>query len=373
MRSKKTKKEVQPHRFGRHPGVFWGSLCLIVACVFSLVQCQCSREASSTVPATSTTIWPYGQPEYQIEVPEGYEGLLPASGTLSDDSTTTQSAPAGNSTESSEPAQQPEEIPQKQGERVPIAKANPARNQREDTTEVASTHPTLIIVIDDVGYNLKELEPFLKLPFPITVAVLPQVDHTKEAAQAAKAAGKEVILHQPMQALGGNNPGPGAIYVDSNEETVRDTVTKNLDEIPEAVGMNNHMGSAVTRDSKVMHIVLDIAKSRGIYYLDSLTTSDTVTASICRELSMPYWERDVFLDNKGDRKSIRAAVEEGKKIASSHGAAVLIGHVWSAELAQTLMDIYSELVDEGYSLSTISHYMLEQSKAGEKENARPGD
>lgn len=379
MSSKKSKKRPQPHRFGRHPGVFWGSLCLIVACVFSLVQCQCSREASSSAPATSTTVWPYGQPEYEIEVPEGYEGLLPASGTLPDDRANTQStqstqpAPAGQTAEASEPTKQPEEAPQKQTQSVPASKANPARNQPKGATAVASSHPTLIIVIDDVGYNLKELEPFLKLPFPLTVAVLPQVDHTKEAAQAAKAAGKEVILHQPMQALGGNNPGPGAIYVDSNEETVRDTVTKNLDEIPEAVGMNNHMGSAVTRDSKVMHIVLDIAKSRGIYYLDSLTTSDTVTASICRELSMPYWERDVFLDNKGDRKSIRAAVEEGKKIASSHGAAVLIGHVWSAELAQTLMDIYSELVDEGYSLSTISHYMLEQSKAGEKENARPGD
>jgi polysaccharide deacetylase 2 family uncharacterized protein YibQ len=122
-----------------------------------------------------------------------------------------------------------------------------------------------------------------------------------------------------------------------------------------------------------MRVVLDIAKKRGIYYLDSLTTTDTATASICLELSMPYWERDVFLDNKGDKDSIRAAVEEGKKIASSHGAAVLIGHVWSAELAQTLMDVYSELVDEGYSLSTISHYMIAQSKAGEKQDVRPGD
>jgi polysaccharide deacetylase 2 family uncharacterized protein YibQ len=49
---------------------------------------------------------------------------------------------------------------------------------------------------------------------------------------------------------------------------------------------------------------------------------------------------------------------DGQKIAEKHGRAVMIGHVWSAELAQTLMELYPELVSEGYSLSTISKIMV---------------
>lgn len=329
-------------------------------------------------------------------MPEGYEGLLPAAtqspseqkpspgtaaapdssgGTKESDKSgggrpegQSGAANATGAAKGAESSKKPETIPKREKAEPYIVSAQRARESSGQKAQ-----PTLIIVIDDVGYNLNELKPFLKLPFPITVAVLPQVDHTKEAAEMAAAAGKEVILHQPMQALGGNNLGPGGIYLDTKEEDIRATIAKNLDEIPQAVGMNNHMGSAVTRDEKTMRVVLDIAKSRGIYYLDSLTAPDTATASLCHELSIPYWERDVFLDNKGDKESISAAIEEGKKVASARGAAVLIGHVWSAELAQTLMDIYSGLVEEGYSLSTISRYMIAQSKAGEKENVRPGD
>lgn len=382
---------------GRRPSLSsLATIFLAAAILFSLVQCQCSGGRNATPSTTGTTVWPYGQPEYQIEVPEGYEGLLPAAtqspseqkpspgtaaapdssgGTKESDKSgggrpegQSGAANATGAAKGAESSKKPETIPKREKAEPYIVSAQRARESSGQKAQ-----PTLIIVIDDVGYNLNELKPFLKLPFPITVAVLPQVDHTKEAAEMAAAAGKEVILHQPMQALGGNNLGPGGIYLDTKEEDIRATIAKNLDEIPQAVGMNNHMGSAVTRDEKTMRVVLDIAKSRGIYYLDSLTAPDTATASLCHELSIPYWERDVFLDNKGDKESISAAIEEGKKVASARGAAVLIGHVWSAELAQTLMDIYSGLVEEGYSLSTISRYMIAQSKAGEKENVRPGD
>ena len=233
------------------------------------------------------------------------------------------------------------------------------------------TKPTLIIVIDDVGYNMQELKAFLALPFPLTLAVLPGVDHSAEAAELAAKAGKEVILHQPMQALGGNNPGPGAILLGMSPEEAVEVLEKNLTSLPQVSGVNNHMGSAVTRNEDLMRAVLGLVKSRGIYYLDSLTAPGTATAALCRELNIPYWERDVFLDNTGDKQSILRALEEGKKAASSRGASVLIGHIWSSELAQTLMDIYPQLVEEGYSLSTISRYMI-QSALGD-DDARPGN
>ncbi|HRY54221.1 MAG TPA: divergent polysaccharide deacetylase family protein [Spirochaetia bacterium] len=220
---------------------------------------------------------------------------------------------------------------------------------------------TLIFVIDDAGHNLRDLKPFLELPFPLTVAVLPRLARSAEAAAAVRAAGKELILHQPMAALGGEDPGPGALYPEEGPEEAARVVEENLAGLPGARGMNNHMGSAVTTEPRIMEAVAAIAKRRGIYYLDSLTVSGTASREAAHREGIRYWERDVFLDNAPDRASILRAVEEGKKRADSGRPAVMIGHVWSAELAKTLMELYPQLIDEGYSLSTISRYMLSES------------
>jgi len=227
----------------------------------------------------------------------------------------------------------------------------------------ATKGPRLIFVIDDVGYNLAQLKPFLDLPFPITFAVLPGLPHSAEAARMIRAAGKELILHQPMESVGGANPGPNAIYLSTSPSEAAAIVRRNLDSLPGAVGMNNHEGSAVTQNEALMEAIMAVAKSRGIYYLDSLTITDTATEGIALREKIRYWERDVFLDNSPDPVSIVQYVEVGKKKAEKNGAAVMIGHVWSAELAQTLSDLYPSLIEGGFSLSTISKVMLEEADA----------
>jgi polysaccharide deacetylase 2 family uncharacterized protein YibQ len=114
-----------------------------------------------------------------------------------------------------------------------------------------------------------------------------------------------------------------------------------------------------------MEAVAAIAKKRGIYYLDSLTVPGTASHEAALREGIRYWERDVFLDNTPDRAAIIRAVEDGKKRADTGRPAVMIGHVWSAELAQTIMDLYPHLVEEGYSLSTISRYMLAEAEGDE--------
>jgi uncharacterized protein len=229
---------------------------------------------------------------------------------------------------------------------------------------------SLVFIIDDAGYSLKQLEAFLGLPFPLTIAVLPGLPNSEKAARAVLAAGKELILHQPMQALGGQDPGPGALILGMSPAEVERIVEANLRTVPGAAGMNNHMGSATTTDLGIMEAVAEVAKRRGIYYLDSLTTSGTAVAAAARREGIPYWERDVFLDNAPDRASIIRAVEDGKKLAAKDRPAVMIGHVWSAELAQALTDLYPQLVAEGFSLSTISRFMVQEA---EEDDASIGD
>jgi polysaccharide deacetylase 2 family uncharacterized protein YibQ len=215
-------------------------------------------------------------------------------------------------------------------------------------------------VIDDAGNNLRELEPFLRFPGPLTIAVLPGLPNSAEAARRIRAAGKEVFLHQPMEALGGQNPGPGAIFTGMGKEEIRAVVKRNLEELGPVAGMNNHQGSKITMDTELMETILALCREQGIYFLDSRTTADTVVPLVARRMGIMIGERDVFLDNIQERASMIRYVEDGLRRADQRGAAVMIGHTWSSELAATLESLYPGLIAQGYSLSTISRLLKEQ-------------
>ncbi|MDR1985810.1 MAG: divergent polysaccharide deacetylase family protein [Treponema sp.] len=221
---------------------------------------------------------------------------------------------------------------------------------------------TLVFVIDDAGNNLEELEPFLRFPGPLTIAVLPGLPHSVEAARRIRAAGKELFLHQPMEALGGQDPGPQAIYAGMSAETIRAVVEGNLAEIGPVAGMNNHQGSKITRVPEAMETILTLCREQGIYFLDSRTIADTAAPAAAKRLGIPIGERDVFVDNIQEKTAMIQSVEEGLHKAAQKGAAVLIGHTWSAELAATLAELYPVLIKRGYSFATVSRFMQERAR-----------
>jgi polysaccharide deacetylase 2 family uncharacterized protein YibQ len=212
----------------------------------------------------------------------------------------------------------------------------------------------LVFVIDDAGNNLRELDPFLAFPGPLTIAVLPGLPYSAEAARRIRNAKKEVFLHQPMEPLGGQDPGPGAIMAGMDDEQVRRIVGKNLTELRPVAGINNHEGSRVTMDPDIMRTVLEFCWENRIHFLDSRTTADTAAPRVASEMGFAIAQRDVFLDNDQDRDSIVRAIEQGCRKAERDGLAVMIGHTWSPRLAGILTELYPGLVKKGFFLTTVS-------------------
>ena len=220
----------------------------------------------------------------------------------------------------------------------------------------AVNHAQLVFVFDDGGQNLTHLEKFLNLPFPITVAVLPQITHSREAADRIRKSGNEVMLHQPMQALNKNvNPGPGAITPQMNEDQIISMLFQNINELGSIAGMNNHEGSAITADAEKMSTILKFASESGIFFLDSRTNVDTQVPYVASELGYSYYERNIFLDNTKNRSDILNEINKGLALANKNGVVIMIGHIWSADvLPGILKEIYPELVQKGYTFSTVS-------------------
>jgi len=270
------------------------------------------------------------------------------------------STPENNSRTQTQPAR--ETVPAPPARSSPPANVDPNPAPSAVTVPASAQRPaqnsgTLVFVIDDAGNNLHELEPFLRIPGPLTIAVMPGLPYSAEAARRIRAAGKDVILHQPMEAIGAQNPGPGAIYSGMSEAEVRAILSRNIAEVGPVAGINNHQGSKISMDDEIAQIILKFCAEHGIYFLDSRTTAETVFPIYAQRLGMKIAERNVFLDNEQDRNSMLRYISSGLTIAQRNGSAIMIGHVWSPELAPLLTEQFPILTIQGYTIKTVSGMM----------------
>ncbi len=193
----------------------------------------------------------------------------------------------------------------------------------------------LLIVIDDIGESLTAVQSLLALDFPVTLAVWPRSSQAQKSAELAHAAGREVIIHQPMEPVSypRNKPGPGAVYSRMSAAEIKNVVAENLKLVPYAVGLNNHMGSRVTTDSKALAAVLESLPRRDFFVLDSLTNDYSVFYAQAGQAGFPSLRRDIFLDNVQSEKAILQQLHTAARLAEKRGYAVAIGHPYAQTLA----------------------------------------
>ncbi|MCF7929271.1 MAG: divergent polysaccharide deacetylase family protein [Spirochaetales bacterium] len=244
------------------------------------------------------------------------------------------------------------------GEPTPAGGGSSRSASPEKLPEKPEPEATVALVIDDVGYSLEQLDIYLDLSVPMTFSILPGLPNTEESVERIREASAKkpvgttgrqfaYMLHQPMEALGGEDPGPGAIYADMQPSEALEIFRKNLAQVPGAVGVNNHMGSKTTAVPELMQALIGECSNREIVFLDSLTTADSAAGAAARSLGVPILVRRTFLDNVREPEAIRSALQSGIAEARINGQAVLIGHLWSPELADVLKEEVPRLREEG--------------------------
>lgn len=223
----------------------------------------------------------------------------------------------------------------------------------------AQNGATLVFVIDDAGMNAEYTKRYASLPFPLTIAVLPKLLHSKDCAYIVRSFGKELILHQPMQSLNHNlDPGPGKISVDMSFSQISSIINENLAEIgPGVKGLNNHEGSEVTEDVLRIGAVLDVCLENKIYFLDSRTTANTKAPQAALERDMTIFEKSgPYIDNIVSREAMLKEIYKSLEAANKNGSAIVIAHVdKSAEILPKLLEqMYPYLLKAGYRFATPS-------------------
>jgi polysaccharide deacetylase 2 family uncharacterized protein YibQ len=192
----------------------------------------------------------------------------------------------------------------------------------------------LAIVIDDVGYSLERSDRVIALPGPLTLGVLPFAPHAAEAARRAGFAGKEVILHQPMEPMPASHVHnvDGTLTLNMAPERFSSLFAAAVKAVPNVIGVNNHTGSLLTQHAGPMNLLMEQLSARGLFFLDSRTTHKTVALSVARKWHVPSIQRDVFLDHIANRDAVDHEFHRALAIARRRGHAVIIAHPYRVSL-----------------------------------------
>ncbi|MDF2946885.1 MAG: protein of unknown function YibQ [Bacillales bacterium] len=187
----------------------------------------------------------------------------------------------------------------------------------------------LSIVIDDFGNNMIGTKEMMELDLPITVAVMPFLPSSKQDAISAHKKGYEVLLHLPMEPNHGKASwlGPNPIITSLSSKEIRSRVLRALDEVPYAIGINNHMGSKATADKRVMEIIMRVCKERGLVFLNSRTNSSNVSELLAKKYNVPYLENDYFFDDVYEPAHINHQASKLISLFNKQNNVVAIGHV----------------------------------------------
>lgn len=193
----------------------------------------------------------------------------------------------------------------------------------------------MVIVVDDLGASHAAARQLLALDYPVTLAFWPHGGHTRQDARAAHQAGREILIHQPMEPLGYPRvrPGPNTLLLGMSEETIRRILDAAVAAVPHAVGLNNHMGSRFTQNRAGVDAVIAGLKQHGLFALDSVTHNGSVFAAESRRHGLETYQRDVFLDVTASRSSILNQLRRAEQIALLTGQSVAIGHPLPETLA----------------------------------------
>lgn len=228
---------------------------------------------------------------------------------------------------------------------APLAQTGVLKVARADSqavygpiTEARKALPQIAIIIDDIGLNRRAFDQLMLMEGPLTFSILPYAPEAQTYADLARRAGHDVMLHLPMAPAGldrADAAGPDTLRIADTPRELRRKLAINLAAFEGYGGVNNHMGSGLTTNAPHMTSVLRELNRREVFFIDSVTTGETLVAEAARVTDTAYYRRDVFLDSDYEevtKETVLVQLDELARIARAKGHAIGIGHPYGSTI-----------------------------------------
>ena len=205
----------------------------------------------------------------------------------------------------------------------------------------------LSIVIDDFGYRPHNENQILAMPTAISIAVLPNAPYARDMALKAHQQGREILIHLPMAPMGKQPLEKDTLRPEMSSEEIARIIRQAVNNVPYAVGLNNHMGSAMTSSLPGMQKVMQALNTYQLYFLDSMTIGSSQSIPASAGTQVHVLKRKVFLDDTQNEADIRVQFNRAVQLARRTGSAIAIGHPHPATikvLQQMLPSLDADIV-----------------------------
>jgi len=253
------------------------------------------------------------------------------------------------------PDQDDRTIRERSGERKAGEKEHPSGNVQK-----------IAIIVDDIGYDRSAVDALLKIDIPLTFSILPFCPYSVESARRIHKAGKEILLHIPMEPLDypDKNPGRGVLLVRMNEDELRQSLDEVLAAVPHVSGANNHMGSKFMGDREKLAVVFRTLRGKGLFFVDSLTTGNSTGRALAREIGLPFVSRDIFIDNSPDTGKTNGELLKLIRDKGREKKLIVIGHPYPETIAAIKRSV-RRFRAEGIEVVPVSQ-IVNSNKDGER-------
>ena len=215
---------------------------------------------------------------------------------------------------------------------------------------IASEKPCVVLIFDDFGFNPPEsslIRGFLEIEAPFAVSIIPGLEYSTQLAKAFHRANTEIVIHMPMESVAAAPTESLTLRVSMDSFEIRGLIYQSIFDIPHARGMSNHQGSKFTAAYDAMNLLIDVLADTNMYFIDSLTSPESIAYPLCRRREIPALRRDVFIDTDLEpEETITGRLAQLIKIAQKRGYAVGIGHHYRKTLYAFEEFLNSPLSDE---------------------------
>lgn len=172
----------------------------------------------------------------------------------------------------------------------------------------APGHGRLALVLFGFGDDPTRAQEFFVLPLAFAVALAPGAESSPELFRAARARGREVVLHLPLEPINFPqvNPGPGTILVTMKPLKIAGMLRRYLDEAGPVAAVANNMGSLATQDLTVMKTVYQELKRRHLPFLHVAPAVGSVCKPLAADLGVEYDQPDALIEAEARKDNPKA-------------------------------------------------------------------
>ncbi len=222
--------------------------------------------------------------------------------------------------------------------------------------------PRIAVVITDLGLSGAATETAIQqLPGSVSLAFSPYAKGLDQWTNLARAAGHEVLMDLPMEPIDypEQDPGPYTLLTSIDPRQNLFKMQWLLSRTTGYVGVTNHMGSRFTTSGPDLKPVLDAIKARGLLFLDSRSSDQSIAAKMATDMGMPTTYNSRFIDAEASRDAIDSELDEVEKLAKKTGFAVAMGTAYPVTMERVAAWV-PKAEQRGFAIAPVSAMVNKQ-------------